>query len=141
MKFINNFPTYLLTDWQIEMVQLIQLKQRIRSLSSNLDDTEVEEIWRLLHEEPEYADEILDGYEKLIRDRRIQWIIDHLPEKEGYMMENAVYTMPEYVDEILDYWEDLAKNCKFFVGRDGSTIRLHRREWYDGDDRGDDGDG
>ena len=45
-------------------------------------------------------------------------------------MENAVYVMPEWADEILYYWENLAKNCKFFVGKDGDTIRLHRAEWY-----------
>jgi hypothetical protein len=138
MNILNNVPVIYLTE---EQIQRIKLDQRARRLEPNLSNAEAEEMWHLLHEEPEYADEILDGYEKLIRDRRIQWVIDHLPEKEGYMMENAIYAMPEYADEILDYWEDLAKNCKFFVDKDGSTTRLHRREWYDDNNRDDDDDG
>ena len=65
-----------------------------------------EEMWHLLHEEPDYADEILDSYEKLVRDRRIQQVIGHLPEEEGYMTENAVYVIPEWADEILNDWGD-----------------------------------
>ena len=138
MNILKDVPVIYLTE---EQIQRIKLDQRARHLEPDLSDIETEEMWHLLHEEPEYADEILDGYEKLVRDRRIQWIIDRLPEKEGYMMELAVHEMPEYTDEILDYWEDLARNCKFFVGKDGSTIRLHRREWYDDDDRDDGDDG
>lgn len=107
MDILNNVPVIYLTE---EQIQRIKLDQRARHLEPNLSDIEAKEMWHLLHEEPEYADEILDGYEKLVRDRRIKWVIDHLPEKERYMMQRAIYTIPNWADEILDYWEGLAKN-------------------------------
>lgn len=107
MDILNNVPVIYLTE---EQIQRIKLDQRARRLGSKLSNAEAEEMWRLLHEEPEYAGEILDGYEKLVRDRRIKWVIDHLPEKERYMMQRAIYTIPNWADEILDYWEGLAKN-------------------------------
>ena len=103
MNIMNDVIAYFLTE---EEIQMIKLNQRARRLEPNLSDIEAEEMWHLLHEEPDYADEILDSYEKLVRDRRIQRVIGHLPEEEGYMTENAVYVIPEWADEILNDWGD-----------------------------------
>lgn len=74
MNIMNDLIVYFLTE---EEIQKIKLYQCARHLEPNLSDIEAKEMWHLLHEEPEYADEIIDSYEKLVRNRRIQWVIDH----------------------------------------------------------------
>ena len=74
MNIMDDLIVYFLTE---EEIQKIKLNQRARRLEPNLSDIEAKEMWHLLHEEPEYADEILDSYEKLVRNRHIQWVIDH----------------------------------------------------------------
>ena len=71
MNIMNSVIVYYLTE---EEIQKIKLDQRARRLGPKLINAEAEEMWRLLHEEPEYADEILDSYDKLIRDRRELWL-------------------------------------------------------------------
>ena len=71
MDIMDSVVAYYLTE---EEIQKIELDQRARRLEPNLSDIEAKEMWHLLHEEPEYADEILDSYAKLIRDRRELWL-------------------------------------------------------------------
>jgi hypothetical protein len=105
---MDNIVAYYLTK---EEIQKIELDQRARRLESILSNAEAEEMWYLLYEEPEYADEILNYWEeKHARDQRIQWLMDHLPEKERYMMDRELRTIPEWTDKIIDYWENRAWN-------------------------------
>ncbi len=122
MNIMDNVLTYFLTEEEIK--KITKMDQRTRHLELYLSDIEAKEMWRLLREESEYVEEILDGYEKLVRDRRIQSAIDRLPKKEGYMMQRAIYTIPEWTDEILEYWESRANDYDDSWGDD---------DWY-GDD-------
>ncbi len=123
MNIMNNIVAYFLTE---EEVRKIKLYQRALHLEPNLGDVEAKEMWHLLYEEPDYAGEILDGYEKLIRDRRIQQFINRLPEKERYTMERELHTIPDWADEIINYWENRARNDD---------------DDWDDNNRDDDGDG
>ena len=64
MDILKNVPVIYLTE---EQIQRIKLDQRARRLEPDLSNAEAEEMWHLLHEEPEYAEKILNYWEAIAR--------------------------------------------------------------------------